>query len=240
MAYNEELALRIEKILKKKKISFGVLKMFGGICYTVDEKMCIGIANDDLMARVGPDNYESSLKKKGARKMDFTGKPMVGYVFVNPKGIEKDSELTDWVNLCLEYNPLAKSSKRSKKPSPSKEIDIIDEFGKIISKYDKSVKRGKGGGMGNTSGEVFKQEGIFKYAVTKTKTGYSFHSMVIYANPNLYNDLKSKLPKVKFQKGCVNFKSIEDFPVKIFEEHMKKSAKCDFSAVINHYKNKKK
>lgn len=240
MAYNEELALRIEKILKKKKIDFGVLKMFGGICYTINKKMCVGIANDDLMARVGPDNYESALKKKDTRKMDFTGRPMVGYVFVSPKAIEKDADLSYWVELCLEYNPKAKSSKRNKKVSPSNKVDIVTEFGKIICKHDKSVKKGKGTVMGNASGEVFNQDGVFKYAVAKTRTGYSFHSMVIYGNPNLYNDLKAKLAKAKFQKGCINFKSVEDFPIKIFEEHIRKSAKCDFSNVINHYKNKKK
>ena len=240
MAYNEDLALRIEKILKKKKISFGILKMFGGICYTVNKKMCIGIAKEDLMARVGPENYEDALKKKGARKMDFTGRPMVGYVFVSHKAIDKDADLTYWIELCLEYNPKAKSSPRKKKEKNFKEMDIVNEFAKIISKSDKTVTQGKGSVMGSSEGAIFNQEGVFKYAVAKTKTGYTFHSMVIYSNPLLYNDLKSNLPKVKFQKGCVNFKSIEDFPVKIFEEHMKKSAKCDFSSVINHYKNKKK
>ena len=118
-------------------------------------------------------------------------------------------------------------------------VEIIDKLKKIILKYDKNVEVKEGKIMG-TSGFVFNQEGVFKYGLTKTKTGYSFHSMAMYANPDLFNDLKLKMTKAKFQKGCVNFKSLDDFPVDLFEEHMKKSAKCDFSMVINHYKNKKK
>lgn len=118
--------------------------------------------------------------------------------------------------------------------------DVLEKLRKIILKNDKTIKQGTGGVMGNTNGFVFMQNGVFKYGVNKTKTGYSFHSMAMYANPDLFNDLKSKMTKAKFQKGCVNFKSLDDFPAEAFEEHMKKSAKCDFSMVINHYKNKKK
>ncbi len=117
--------------------------------------------------------------------------------------------------------------------------NVLEELKKIILKYDKNVEAKEGKIMG-TNGTVFNQEGVFKYGLTKTKTGYSFHSMAMYANPDLFNDLKSKMTKAKFQKGCVNFKSLEDFPVDSFEEHMKKSAKCDFSMVINHYKQKKR
>ena len=117
--------------------------------------------------------------------------------------------------------------------------DILNKLKKIILKYDKNVEAKEGKIMG-TNGTVFNQEEVFKYALAKTKTGYSFHSLAMYANPDLYSDFKSKMKKAKFQKGCVNFKSLEDFPAEIFEEHMKKSAKADFSVVINHYKNKKK
>jgi hypothetical protein len=78
----------------------------------LDEKMCVGIINDSLMARVGPDAYEDSLSKKGCKPMDFTGKPMKGFVYVEPDGIDLDDELEYWVQLCLYYNPIAKSSKK--------------------------------------------------------------------------------------------------------------------------------
>ncbi len=117
--------------------------------------------------------------------------------------------------------------------------DILNKLKKIILKHDKKVEAKEGTHMGGR-GTLFNQEDVFKYALAKTKTGYSFHSLAMYANPDLYNDLKSKMTKAKLQKGCVNFKSEEDFPVDLFEEHMKKSAKADFSPVIDHYKKKKK
>lgn len=63
------------------------------------------------MASVGPDNYEKSLKKKGCREMDF-GRPLKGFVFIDPTGIEMDKDLEYWIQLCLDYNLKAKSSKK--------------------------------------------------------------------------------------------------------------------------------
>lgn len=117
--------------------------------------------------------------------------------------------------------------------------NILDKLKKVILKHDKKVEAKEGKIMGAT-GTVFNQEDVLKYALAKTKTGYTFHSLIMYGNPDLFNDLKSKMTNAKFQKGCVNFKSEEDFPVKLFEEHMKKSAKCDFSFIIDHYKKKQK
>ena len=80
----------------------------------VDDKMCIGIVKNDLMARIDPDIYQEALSKKGCKEMNFTGRPMKGFVFVEPEGIDMDQDLEYWVNLCLEYNPKAKSSKKVK------------------------------------------------------------------------------------------------------------------------------
>ncbi len=80
----------------------------------VDDKMCLGVVNDDLMARVGPDNYEELLQKDGAREMDFTKRPMKGYVFVGPDGIDYEKDLEFWIDQCLAFNPIAKSSKNKK------------------------------------------------------------------------------------------------------------------------------
>jgi hypothetical protein len=71
-----------------------------------------GVENDALMARIYLSIYESVLNKKGCREMDFTGKPMKGFVFVDPIGIDMDKDLEYWVQLCLDYNPKAKSSKK--------------------------------------------------------------------------------------------------------------------------------
>ncbi len=77
--------------------------------------MCVGIVKDHLMARVGEENYTIALSKEGAREMDFTGRPMKGYVFVHPEGIDFEEDLEYFIQLALEFNPFAKSSKRKKK-----------------------------------------------------------------------------------------------------------------------------
>lgn len=115
MAYNELLGDRIRQVLQDKKVAFEEKKMFGGLCFMVDHKMCVGIVKEDLMARIGPDGFEDALKKKGVRDMDFAGRPMKGYVYVEPEAIDMDKQLEYWVQLCLDFNPLAKASKKKKK-----------------------------------------------------------------------------------------------------------------------------
>ena len=115
MAYDEKLAERVRNILGKKNISFEEKKMMGGLCFMVDDKMCLGVQDSKIMARIDPDIYESSLTKPGCKVMDFTGKPMRGYVYVEDEEIKKESDLSGWVKLCLDFNPKAKSSKKKKK-----------------------------------------------------------------------------------------------------------------------------
>jgi TfoX/Sxy family transcriptional regulator of competence genes len=112
MSYDEHLADRIRKLFKDKKVRFEDKKMMGGLCFMVHDKMCVGVMKNEFMARINPEFYEKSLKKKGCHQMDFTGKPLKGFVLISPEGIDTDQDLEYWVNLCLEYNPKAKSSKR--------------------------------------------------------------------------------------------------------------------------------
>jgi TfoX/Sxy family transcriptional regulator of competence genes len=112
MAYDEYLAERVKGILKEKHIVFEEKKMMGGLCYMVDDKMCLGIVKNNLMARIGPEIYQEALQKKGCKEMDFTGRTMKGYVFVEPEGVDMEDDLNEWVQLCLDFNPKAKSSKK--------------------------------------------------------------------------------------------------------------------------------
>ncbi len=112
MAYDEHLAERIGGVLRQKHISFEERKMMGGLCFMVDDKMCVGITKGKLMARVNPDLYEQLLEKEGCQEMNFTGRPMKGFVFVEPEVIDMDQDLEYWVQLCLDFNPLAKKSKK--------------------------------------------------------------------------------------------------------------------------------
>lgn len=112
MAYDEHLADRIRLSLRGSGTIFEEKKMMGGLCFLVDDKMMVGIVKDQLMARIDPGLYEDSLKKKGVKEMDFTSRPMKGYVFVKPEGIDLDSDLDYWIQLAKDFNPRAKSSKK--------------------------------------------------------------------------------------------------------------------------------
>ncbi len=112
MVYDHHLEERISRVLKQKRTPFEKRKMMGGLCYMVDDKMCVGIVKDHLMARVGPDVYENVLSKPNCKPMDFTGRPMKGFVFIGAEGIDLDDDLESWIQLCLDFNPLAKSSKK--------------------------------------------------------------------------------------------------------------------------------
>ena len=115
MAYDELLADRIRNALADKRVEAREMKMMGGLCFMVDEKMCVGIVKNNLMARIGVDAYEASLGKKGVQPMDFTGRPMKGYVFIDPEGVDMEDDLSYWIQKCLDFNPLAKASKKKKK-----------------------------------------------------------------------------------------------------------------------------
>lgn len=114
MAYNEELAQRIRKALQGVP---GVeeKKMFGGVCFMVNDKMCVGIVKDDLMARIDPERYATALKRKGCREMDFNGKPMKGFIYVSDEGMRTEKALQEWIEMALAYNQTAKAAPKRKK-----------------------------------------------------------------------------------------------------------------------------
>lgn len=114
MAFDEKLADRIRRRLKTKR---GIVekKMFGGLCFMVNGNMCCGVESDDLVVRVGPKQYENALKRKHARPMDFTGKPLRGFIYVSKDGYKNDAALQDWIELGLNFVatlPTKKSKKR--------------------------------------------------------------------------------------------------------------------------------
>jgi len=115
MAYDEYLAERIRHKFKELDVPFEDKKMMGGICFLVDDKMCVGVIKEKLMARIDPEKSGEAFKKKGCREMDFTHRPMKGFIFVDPEGIDHDRELEYFIRLALEYNPMAKASKKKAK-----------------------------------------------------------------------------------------------------------------------------
>ncbi len=102
MAYDPGLAQRIREVLGEHS-GTSEKAMFGGLAFLVDGKMFVGINGETLMARVGPVRHAEVLTLPYVRPMDFTGRPMKGYVFVDPPGIERDEVLSDWVQWCKQF-----------------------------------------------------------------------------------------------------------------------------------------
>lgn len=113
MAFNEQLSNRIREALEAVP-GVSEKRMFGGICYMVNDKMCVGVAGNEMMCRIGEEQYEQALERNGCREMVFTGRPMKGYVFVSEEGMRSKKDFDYWIGLCLAFNPQAKSSKKKK------------------------------------------------------------------------------------------------------------------------------
>lgn len=114
MAYDLILADRIrEKLSDLSHIQ--EKEMMGGLVFMYNDKMCIGIIKDEMMCRIDPGLYETVLEKTGCHTMEFTGRPMKGYVLVDESGMRSEKDFEYWINICLEYNSRAKASKKKKK-----------------------------------------------------------------------------------------------------------------------------
>jgi TfoX/Sxy family transcriptional regulator of competence genes len=119
MAYDEGLAERIRGVLDEQP-GFSEKQMFGGVAFLIKGHMGVGIVQDKLMVRVGPESYDRVLRERHARRMDFTGRPMKGFVYVVPSGYESDDDLRRWVDLGVSYVtslPAKPSSGKSRPPT---------------------------------------------------------------------------------------------------------------------------
>ena len=112
MAYNEKLADRVREIIVVTHKKIQEKRMFGGLCFMVNDKMCVGVEQERLMVRLDPAKYDEAMEKEGAKPMDFTGKVMKGYVFVDIDALNTKKKLEYWIKLALEYNNIAQASKK--------------------------------------------------------------------------------------------------------------------------------
>jgi len=101
MVYDEKLASRIRKILVMQK-GLAEKKMFGDISLMLKGNMCYGVIKNNLVVRVGPERYEKALAERHVRPMDFTGRPLRGFVFVGLGRYQTDEALTKWVKLAID------------------------------------------------------------------------------------------------------------------------------------------
>ncbi len=120
MAFNEKLADRTREIISRTHKKVEEKKMFGGLCFMVNDKMCVGVEQERLMVRLDPEKYDEAMEKEGCKPMDFTGKIMKGYVFVDIEALNTIKKLEYWVGLALEFNKKAKPSKKSAKKKSKK------------------------------------------------------------------------------------------------------------------------
>jgi TfoX/Sxy family transcriptional regulator of competence genes len=96
MPYSESLASRIRDVLARNR-NIKEKKMFGGVGFLLSGNMLVGVWKNSLIVRLGPHNYEAALLEPHVREFDITGKPMKGWVMIEPDGIDDDSQLTNWI-----------------------------------------------------------------------------------------------------------------------------------------------
>ena len=112
MSFNEKIAHSIRQLFSLTENEIEEKRMFGGLCFMVNGKMCVGVEKDRLMVRLGPEVYETALTKEGCRPMDFTGRVMKGYVFVDAKVLDTKTKIKSWINLALDFNRVAVPGKK--------------------------------------------------------------------------------------------------------------------------------
>jgi len=102
MAFDEKLATRIRKRLGKRA---GVIekRMFGGVAFLLRGNMCVGVHKDEMIVRLDPADTDQALRQKHTRLFDLTGRPMKGWILVQPKGLATDAALGKWVSTGVKY-----------------------------------------------------------------------------------------------------------------------------------------
>jgi TfoX/Sxy family transcriptional regulator of competence genes len=102
MAFSEELAERIRRGLARRK---GVeeKKMFGGVGFLLNGNLLVGVWKDSLIVRLGPDEGEGALREPHVKEFDITGRPMKGWVLVEPEGVRHDDQLKGWIQRAVKF-----------------------------------------------------------------------------------------------------------------------------------------
>ena len=113
MAYNENLANKVRERLAELP-NIEEKAMMGGLTFMFNDKMCVGIIKDELMCRIDPQMHDTAVEKAGCRTMDFTKRRMKGYVMIDENGMKNQKDFGYWIELALDFNQKAKSSKRKK------------------------------------------------------------------------------------------------------------------------------
>jgi hypothetical protein len=102
MAFDDSLAARIRDALAGRR-NVEEKKMFGCICFFINGNALAGVWKDRLIARLGPDEGEASLREPHVRQFDITAKPMRNWIAVEPEGVQDDGQLKDWIERAIKF-----------------------------------------------------------------------------------------------------------------------------------------
>jgi len=102
MAFDETLASRVRKLMSRRR-NVTERRMLGGLAFLLNGNMCCSVGRDRILIRTGPAKYEEALGRPHTREMNFTGRTMKGYIYVDPAGYESDEDLKQWVGAALEF-----------------------------------------------------------------------------------------------------------------------------------------
>lgn len=116
MAYSEKLANRIRERFSDLR-NVEEKEMMGGLTFMYNGKMCVGIIKDEMMCRIDPGLHEAAVERTGCRTMDFTNRPMKGYVMIDDSGMKTQKDFNYWISLALDFNKNAKASAKRKRKS---------------------------------------------------------------------------------------------------------------------------
>lgn len=115
MPYNAQFAARIDRAFADRGVRFETKRMMGGLVYMVNGRMCVGVEKNRLMVRLDPRDVPAALERPGCRPMDFTGRPLKAFVFVDGAVLGTRAALQEWLDMALAYNPQVPRAKKSRR-----------------------------------------------------------------------------------------------------------------------------
>jgi TfoX/Sxy family transcriptional regulator of competence genes len=110
---NEKLTERVRRLLEEVP-AVAEKRMFRGITFMVDGKMCVSVGDDRIMCRIDPERHAEAVRNPGCRTVEMGGRPYLGFVYVDEKRLKTKRELKRWIDLALDFNPRASSSRKAK------------------------------------------------------------------------------------------------------------------------------
>ena len=114
MAYDKNLADRVRERMSELP-NIEEKEMMGGLVFMYNGKMCVGIVKDELMCRIDPAIHDTEVEKTGCRTMDFTKRPMIGYILIDETGMKSKKDFDYWIDLAIDFNQKAKASPKKRK-----------------------------------------------------------------------------------------------------------------------------